>query len=254
MKSLLVLFAFLCLLGCSKEESPKPIDRTANLKGPGDSANDILSDSKFKYLTIEIGYVKGFAPTQAAISELVALLNRHAHKDKIDVTYKELASPNKDSLSIQEISDLEKENRTVYNDGETLGMYIYFSDASSEGDKPEENSVTLGAVYRNTSMVIYGATIKKLVSKSFLITDEEVEATTLSHEIGHLLGLVDLGSPSVNDHEDPIAENHCNIAGCLMRAELEFGSGVAKMLASRNGAPPAFDAACLEDLRANGGK
>src|SRR5690606_14366388 len=179
--SLLILFTSLCILGCSKDEVPRPIDRTANLKGPGDSANDILSDSKFKNMAIEIAYVNGFAPTETAVTEFVALLNQHAHKDNISISYKELASHNKDSLSIKEISDLETKNRTVYNNEDTLGLYIYFSDAFSDGDKPEENLVTLGAVYRNTSMVIYEATIRKLVSKSILISEGEVEARSEEH-------------------------------------------------------------------------
>lgn len=252
--SLLLLLVFLCTLGCSKDDAPSPIDRTANLKGPGDSANDILSNSKFKNMAIEIAYVNGFAPTEAAVSEFVALLKQHAHKDNISITYKELASPNKDSLSIKEISDLETEHRTVYNNGGTIGLYIYFSDAFSDGDKPDENLVTLGAVYRNTSMVIYEATIRKLVSKSILISASEVEAATLSHEAGHLFGLVNIGSPSVNDHQDPEAESHCIIAGCLMRAELQFGGGMAKMLAAKNGTTPGFGVECLRDLRANGGR
>ena len=252
--SLLLLIALLCTLGCSKDEAPKPVDRTANLKGPGASANDILSDSKYKNMEIEIAYVNGFAPTEAAISEFVALLNQHAHKDNIGLTYKELASPYKDSLSIKEISDLETKNRTVYTNGDTLGLYIYFSDASSDSDKPDENLVTLGAVYRNTSMVIYEATIRKLASRSILISTEEVEAATLSHEAGHLLGLVNIGSPSVNDHQDPEADSHCNIPGCLMRAELQFGSGMAKMLTAKNGNTAGFGVECLRDLRANGGR
>ena len=252
--ALLLLFAFLCTLGCSRDEAPKPIDRTANLKSPGASANDILSDSKFKNMAIEIAYVSGFAPTETAVSEFIALLNQHAHKDNISITYKELASPNKDSLSIAEISDLETKNRTVYNNGDSLGLYIYFSDASSDSDKLEENMVTLGAVYRNTSMVIYEATIRKLASKSILISIDEVEAATLSHEAGHLFGLVNIGSPSVNDHHDPDAESHCNIPGCLMRAELQFGGGMAKILTAKNGRTPGFGVECMRDLRANGGR
>lgn len=251
---LLVLLVCICTLGCSKDEAPRSIDRTANLKGPGDSANDILSDSKFKNMVIEIAYVEGFAPTESAVSQFVALLNQHIYKDNISITYKELTSPNKDNLSIKEIADLETKNRTVYNSEDTIGLYIYFSDAISDSDELDKNLVTLGAVYRNTSMVIYEATIRKLASKSLLISVDEVEAATLSHEAGHLFGLVNLGSPSINDHQDPDAESHCNIAGCLMRAELQFGGGMAKMLTAKNGATPGFEAECLRDLRANGGK
>ncbi|RTE52721.1 hypothetical protein EHW67_13670 [Arenibacter aquaticus] len=255
--SFVLLLTLTLFLGCSKENSDdntQTVNRSANLLGPGDSANDILSDNKFKNMLIEIAYVKGYAPTETAISNFVEQLNERIHKDDISLVYKELPSPEKDSLSVSEISDLEKENRTVYNDGDTLGLYIYFTDASSEDDNPEEDLVTLGAVYRNTSMVIYEATIRKLASRSSLITNSTVETATLNHEAGHLFGLVDLGTTPVNDHQDPDAKSHCNEENCLMRAELQFGWGMAKMLTSKNGATPSFGVECIRDLQSNGGK
>jgi len=255
--SILLFLTFALILGCSKDSNESEtlkVDKTANLKSPGDSANDLLSDSKFKNLVIEIGYVTNFGPTETAISNFVDLLNDRAHKDNISIIYKELDSPEKDSLSIEEISDLEKENRTIFNNGDTLGLYIYFTDAPSNDDKPEEDLVTLGAVYRNTSMVIYEATIRKLAARSTLINNSTVESATLNHEAGHLFGLVELGTPSVNEHQDPEAKSHCNVQNCLMRAELQFGWGMAKMLTSKNGAIPSFGVECILDLQANGGK
>ncbi|MCK0189788.1 hypothetical protein [Arenibacter sp. F20364] len=254
--SILLLLPLFLFLGCSKDnnENGTQVDKTANLKGPGDSANELLSSSKFKNLLIEIGYVTNYAPTEMAVSNFVELLNERAHKDNISITYKELDSPKKDSLTIDEIFDLEKENRTVYNDGDTLGLYIYFTDASASDDNPDEDLVTLGAVYRNTSMVIYEATIRKLAAKSSLISNSTVEAATLNHEAGHLFGLVNLGTPAVNEHEDPDAKSHCDEQNCLMRAELQFGWGMAKMLTAKNGAIPSFGTECLLDLQANGGK
>jgi hypothetical protein len=259
---LLLILTFTIIIGCSKdsnESSSLKVDKTANLKGPGDSDTDILSDVKFKNLLIEIAYVRGYAPTESAISDFTSLLNQRIYKDDISIVYKELASPEKDSLTIDEIADLETDNRTVYNDGDTLGLYIYFTDASASDDNPDEDLVTLGAVYRNTSMVIYEATIRKLASKSTLIGNSTVEAATLGHEVGHLFGLVNLGTgenvdKSVNEHEDPDAKSHCNEQNCLMRAELQFGWGMAKMLTAKNGAIPGFGTECLLDLQANGGR
>ena len=255
--SILLFLTFALILGCSKDSNESDalkVDKTANLKGPGDSANEFLSDSKFKNLAIEIGYVTNFKPTEAAISSFLDLINARAHKDNISIIYKELDSPKKDSLTVEEIADLEKENRTIYNNGDTLGLYIYFTDAASSTDDPEEDLVTLGAVFRNTSMVIYEATIRKLAARSTLITNSTVESATLNHEAGHLFGLVDLGTPSVIDHQDPDAKSHCNLQNCLMRAELQFGWGMAKMLTSKNGAIPNFGVECIKDLQANGGK
>ncbi len=265
MKKVYILFLGLILVAaCSKSSdgpggSPSdPFDKSANLLATGDSANDILSNNTFTKLLIEIGYVTGFQPSAAAMNNFQAFIQARTFKQDIEIHYLELPSPNESDLTLQEIADLESENRTAYNDGSTLAMYIYFADAPSDTDDPQEGTVTLGAVYRNTSMVIYETTARGLALNNSQISIEDVETAALNHEFGHLLGLVDLGSPPVNAHEDTNAEHHCDIDGCLMRAELEFGGGLLglmnKRISSGKAAVPGLDSECILDLQANGGQ
>ncbi|MDC6404910.1 MULTISPECIES: hypothetical protein [Maribacter] len=282
--SLLVL---IILLGSCSKDTTEPdvrIDKTLNLKGTGDSANDILSNDTYDKLQIEIAYVSGLRPSATAISDFTKFLRLHTFKEDIEFIYQELESPNEENLTLQEIADLESENRTAYNNGSTLAVYIYFSDAPAEDDEPEEGLVTLGAVYRNTSMIIHEATIRRLAAQSILVSNADVEAATLNHEFGHLFGLVDLGTPALSDHEDTAAENHCNVDGCLMRAELQFtlsgksilepknstyaanlnpacvlsGTTVMSLLqpskTGRSVEIPGLDAACIEDIQGNGAR
>ncbi len=280
--SFLTLMFCILILACSKsddteEPKAKEVDKTANLQATGDSANDILSNTNFDKILIEIAHVSSFRPTAPTIDQFTDFLRQHTFKEDIEVQYLQLDSPDEEDLTLQEIADLETENRTAYNDGKTLAIYIYFADAPSDGDDMSEGLVTLGAVYRNTSMVIYENTVRRLASQSTAITISDVESATLNHEFGHLFGLVNLGSPAVNDHEDPDAGRHCNIEGCLMRAELQFGgttgksstiqnelkstcnlSGttVLKLLQSKTGKSNtvALDSECVLDLQANGGR
>lgn len=283
----LIASCLMLTFACSKksEETPEeiaiPVDKSANLLAAGDSANDILSNDEFTKMKVEIAYVTGFRPTQEAMDEFVTYLKMHTFKENIEMVFNELPSPEEETLTIQEIADLESENRTVYNNGETLGVYIYFADAPSDGNNEDEGLVTLGAVYRNTTMVIHEVTIRELAGRSILISDADVEAATINHEFGHLFGLVNLGTTPVNDHEDAEAENHCNVPGCLMRAELQFGgpSGKSSGLIAKNelksscslsgksvmqmlekntakglvNAVP-LDAECILDLQSNGGR
>ncbi len=303
--TIFILFLGL-MLGCSSDsdddspEKPKAVDKTANLQGTGDSAHDLLSNDKFTKLKVEIAYVDGFQPTQEAMDGFVAYLKKRTFKEVVDIEYNKLESPNEESLTLDEISDLESDNRTLYNDGDTLAVYIYFSDAPADGDDEDEGLVTLGAVYRNTSMIIHEVTVRKLADQSIFISDADVESSTLNHEFGHLFGLVNLGTETVNDHEDvqkdddgetildsegkPQGNSHCNVKGCLMRAELQFGgpsnkskSAYAKsetglkagcMLSGKSvlsmlevqaakgplSAAPGLDNECLLDLASNGGR
>ncbi|MBT8280663.1 MAG: hypothetical protein KJO16_03725 [Muriicola sp.] len=258
------LIGLFLLAACTKDSNgpggndPDPIDKSANLLATGDSANDILTNDTFTTLLIEIGYVTGFQPSAEAMNNFQAFLQARTFKQDIQVQYLELPSPNENDLSLQEIADLESENRTAFNEGSTLAIYIYFADAPADTDDPQEGTVTLGAVYRNTSMVIYESTVRELGVNNSQITIADVETAALNHEFGHLLGLVDLGSPPVNAHEDPNAEHHCDINGCLMRAELQFGGGLLGMMNKRistgKAAVPGLDDECIADLQANGGK
>jgi hypothetical protein len=263
---------------CSKEEpQPKEINKTPNLQTTGDSANDILSNTNFDKILIEIAHVSDFRPREQTITQFTDFLRQYTFKQDIAVQYLELESPDEEDLTLEEISDLEIENRTAYNDGKTLAIYIYFADAPSEGDDTSEGLVTVGAVYRNTSMIIYENTIRRLASQNSSISVADVESATLNHEFGHLFGLVNLGSISVNDHEDLEAPNHCNVVGCLMRAELQLGRGAGKSSIDNNGLKSicnlsgntmmrllqsktsksntvALDPECVLDLKANGGR
>ncbi|NNC34736.1 MAG: hypothetical protein HKO09_07665 [Croceitalea sp.] len=240
------------------DDTPVVVDKSANLLATGASANDLLSNTNFDKLLIEIAFVEDFRPTSEAMDNFENYLRERTFKTNIDVEYKSLPPTGETELTLQQVAELESENRSAYNDGSTLAIYIFFADAPAEGDDLSEGLVTLGAVYRNTSMVIYEKTVKTLAGRSLTITTADVETAVLNHEFGHLFGLVNLGTPSVNAHEDAEAQNHCNVDGCLMRAELEFGDGIMSMLekrASRGAAVvPDIDAECILDLQNSGGR
>lgn len=264
----LILAAFITLYSCSKDssgggtEEPPKINKTPNLQGTGDSANDLLANNTFSKLLIEIAYVEGFRPTARTEADVIEFLKEVTFKQDVQIIYKSLPSPKKTSLSLKEVDELEQENRTVYNTEDTIAVYIFFADAPSDSDSPNGNTGTLGAVYRNTSMVIYESTVRKLANSSVLISLATAETATMHHEFGHLFGLVNLGSSMVNPHESRSensegvveGDSHCDIDGCLMNAQLEFGSGMRKMLVGKNGAVPELDAECRLDLQANGGR
>ena len=266
----MVLLFLTVIISCSKDSNdtsdPNTVNQSANYKTTGDSANDILSNTTFDKLLIEIAYVSGYRPTAIAMTDFVTFLKQYTYKEDIEIIYNELPSPNEEKLTLEEINDLEKKNRTAFNDGSTLAIFIYFADAPSEEDVEEEDLVTLGAVYWNTSMVIYEETIRNLAAKSSAVDVDDVETATMNHEFGHLMGLVNLGTAPVNDHEgtttdddnNTIGDNHCTVEDCLMRAELQFGPSMKKLLEKRAAkglvSIPDLGPECLMDLQANGGR
>lgn len=240
------------------EEEPDPIDRSGNLLAAGESAEDLLANTNFDAIRIQIGFVSGLRPTDEALNNIRQFLLERTFKTDISFEFLQLASPGEESLTLQEIATLENENRTAYNEGRTLAIYIYFADAPAEGDDLDGGTITLGAVYRNTSMVVHASTLRHISGRSLLISTADVETATLGHEFGHLFGLVDLTTPEVTPHEDTEAANHCNVEGCLMQAKLEFTASAKAWIETRTAKDaalvPELDAACIQDLQAIGGR
>ncbi|MGI8601296.1 MAG: hypothetical protein ACR2KB_18720 [Chitinophagaceae bacterium] len=72
-------------------------------------------------------------------------------------------------------------------------------------------------------------------------------STLFQQEFGHLLGLVDQGTPMQQPHKDHENGSHCDNPSCLMYYAVEYPSGPANI-------SPVLDAHCIADLKANGGK
>lgn len=248
------ILLLLLLAGCSKDptdDGGSSVNKSANLRSLGASANELLSDEKFTSINIEIVYVSGYEPEQSTLDNLIDYLEKRIYKpDGIKISKRAVPSSNEAPFEIEEIVAIEAEERLTYNAGDEIAVFIYFADGSNEGDT--DSKVILGSAYRNTSMVIYGKTVKKIANRMNSTDKGIVESTVVNHEFGHLFGLVDVGTAMQTNHEDPDSNAHCNVSGCLMNANLEFGSGVVDVL-DNNGVPP-MDDFCIMDLRANGGR
>lgn len=72
------------------------------------------------------------------------------------------------------------------------------------------------------------------------------------HELGHVVGLVDLGTPMQEPHRDPDGSHHCDEESCLMWRSHD-GSNLLEHVRGRierDEVELGFDAACLTDLAA----
>jgi hypothetical protein len=249
----LFLVLLLIFIGCSKDDvnTPAGIDKGANLKSLGFSANELVSDEKFTSLKIEVVYVTGFQPTQTSLDNLKTFLENRTHKpDGISITTRAVASSNKAPFDIDEIAQIEADERIAYNAGDEIAVYIYIADGSSENDT--DTKTVLGTSFRNTSMVIYGKTIQFLANHTNNLDRSTVESTVLNHEFGHLFGLVNMGTTMQTNHEDTESNGHCSVTNCLMAASFQFGGSMMNVF--DNNTIPVLDDLCIGDLQANGGR
>ncbi|HSI69324.1 MAG TPA: hypothetical protein VK941_03760, partial [Gillisia sp.] len=186
-----LLLVFLAFASCTTEDPGQGgngIDKSANLKTLGTSANDLLSSEKFTSMRVELVYVTGYEPSQRTVDNLKSFLQQRTHKpDGFTIFKRAVASSGKAPFSIQEIADIESEERTAFNAGDEIAVYIYFADGSNENDT--STKIVLGSAFRNTSMVIYGETVKSISNRLNAPDKSTVESTVVNHEFGHLFGL-----------------------------------------------------------------
>jgi hypothetical protein len=235
------------LLGCNKTSiedltSPEALHNRA----VGASANELLSSNKYKSLVIEVQYMTGFAPDPAALNHLQNFLATHLNKPNgITIVTKEIAASSNTTLGLNDIVNLEKEHRSQFSGGDKIAVYILYTNGSYT------NNNVLGVAYRNTSAAIFGKKIHDNSGGIGQASRTKLEATVLEHELAHLLGLVDIGSPMQTPHKDAANGNHCNNNNCLMYYASET-TDILGFLVTGN--IPSLDANCVNDLRANGGK
>ncbi|WP_299246718.1 hypothetical protein [uncultured Aquimarina sp.] len=248
----ILLFTSLLLVGCSDDDENTFVadNQSPNGQPLGTSANDLLSDTNFKGLTVEIVSVQGFEPTTTAINTFRNFLEERLFKpDGITINQRSVPSSGLAPFTIEKVKQIETTTRTEFNEGDEIKVYIYFADGTNDSD--EGVRVTLGTAYLNTSIVIYESTLRNLSSNPNAPMLSTVEAAALNHEFAHLLGLINIGTSLQSQHEDTESRGHCNVQSCLMEAAIEFETGMMSML--DNGVPK-LDALCIADLQANGGR
>lgn len=247
LKILLFVCCVTTLVHCKKDDAPFNNNSNAseNNKSIGESAMDLLSGQKFDELLIEIQYMPDMRPTSGAVDNLFDFLSNRLNKENIRVTYKEIVSGGKNAYTIDDVRSIEEANRESFNSGGEIATYFLFLDA--EYSTPN----VLGIAYRNTSMALFESTLKENSGGLFRPSLTTLETTVLEHEFGHILGLVNNGSPLQSDHQDEEHGKHCDVEDCLMYYAVETTDFVSNL---SGGNIPNLDAQCLADLKANGGK
>jgi hypothetical protein len=223
---------------------------------------DYIRSNRYSKLVFEIDSVEGQEPhsaIQTRIPERFAeLLDKPGG---VEVIFDDTL-PTHGSDFAWSNADLDQITRSSFDgdpDSDTVAIHITYLDGHSGGDG--DNGVILGVAWGWLQVVMYKETIENSCGGLGLIgalnerACAEAEFAILSHEIGHVLGLVDNGLPMVDDHRDPETEHgaHDFDQNCVMYWAYE-GQGLfdqigARLLAGNDDSLP-FCQHCLDDLAA----
>ncbi|HZX59747.1 MAG TPA: hypothetical protein VFE54_13515 [Mucilaginibacter sp.] len=234
------LVSFLFFSGACKKEQ---VEGRFDYQTLGSSANDLLSSSRYPSLQIEIQYMPGYATDTSTLNKLTAFLNSRTNKPGgISIIQEEVMASGLSVYSLNNIVSLERANRRLFTRNNVISVHVLITNGYYS------NNDVLAISYWNTSFCIFGKSLDDNTGQANEVSRSILLTTLLEHEFGHLMGLVDQGSPMQTDHRDATNGAHCSNPDCLMYYNVEAGFTDALS------AVPAFDANCIADLRANGGK
>ncbi len=219
--------------------------------GPGDLAGDYVKSTYSKIL-LELDIIGEATPHPQALSEFKTVLEQALGKT-ITIRQEKAATGKGGSnpaYSFAEIRDLESKHRSSYTGDDTAVLYMLYVDGTNV-----ENADTLGAAYQGSSTVMFKG---KLTASSRGPNDlpvstkpdiRYVERAVLVHEFGHILGLVNTGTPMTTPHEDPGHPGHSNNQRSVMYWAVET-SQISTVFTRGTDIPYQFDSNDLADLRA----
>lgn len=130
-------------------------------------------------------------------------------------------------------------------------FHVIFLDGYFEDSDGETRDTVLGVSFGGTSVI---AMFKPVIegAASLDVTRRFVEQTTLVHEFGHAVGLVNNGVALTAEHHDAENGAHCTDDACVMYYAIETPSDVAAFVQQyvTTGSTVLFGDDCLADAQA----
>ena len=204
----------------------------------------ILGGTDYTEINIEIDYVQGRKPSQAAIDHLVNLMKQVAPTKKVTVSGGNMIGAQGGSYTgeaIEAIGDKLRDEKSVKP---KASIWVGYLDGQMEGAAGVAVSGTICAVFMDTVSGLPFPPSTKLA----------IEKTILVQEVFHLLGLVNIGYTSPRPHEDKEHPKHSKNPKSVMYWALMTQSNIIEFITNGGSPPTNFDADDLADLKdlANG--
>jgi predicted Zn-dependent protease len=210
-------------------------------------------------LTIEVDYVAGKQPSTSASDTLVTGLNKVLSKPSgIRVQLDQLLTPvgSTGVWTSEQLHALAAETFDNNAGDDSVSMHALFVDGRYEKDT--QHSRVLGLAWGNRHVVVFVDNVT--ASCSALRPKWLAQAAcdlaiigTWTHEIGHVIGLVNNGLTPHSAHEDHEHHHHCNNPECVMHWTIEseaLTSILVDRLLGGQDTPLGFDQSCQADIAA----
>ncbi len=218
---------------------------------------DYVRNQGFSRLLIELDTAPGLSPRAGVISDVTDLLNDVIDKpggimvitDETDVPSADAYGDNDGVWTFSELQQLARERANISLRNGEIDIHTMWLDGVYE------NENVLGVAWGQRFLAMFADRIAQTCNVPAVgtVLCPLAEATIWTHEIGHVIGLVDNGIPMVNDHRDPDHGKHDVSDESVMYWTYD-GVGVMDVLQARilgnNEEVIPWGAECLNDLEA----
>lgn len=220
--SWMVLFHSLPLVNPEANFVIPPIAKAA-------TPHDFLTDEVYKDLVIEVVYIHGADPDRNALEYLLAKVTKLCHKRNVTIVVHGVGPEAILSMLWDPslLDHFEQQTRIFHTTTTRLALYIAYLPGISA---PPDNWA--GVTTHSDAFFI----------ARWAVNEGLEERATLMHEFGHILGLVNVGTPMGFKHDDKEHPPHCT-GHCAMWWQTD---GQAQS--------DEFDEMCLFDLHQAGGR
>jgi hypothetical protein len=226
---------------------------------------EVIGGAPWTDLVVEVDYAPGHAPGEAATTHLVDELRSVTGKTNVVLDAQQtLNDTSGKTWTAQDLIALEAATRRHPHAAPHALLHVLYVSGSYNASGDVAGVTISGPVLGPVTIFL-----DKLRSSSCIPTPlggiglpvdqpsqalDALESSTLLHEVGHAMGLVDNGLPMVKPHEDKDHPGHSPDAKSVMYWQLDTCSGLRQALLQDGSVPAAFDGDDLADMRSVGGR
>lgn len=217
----------------------------------------VVGGAPFTGLVVEVDHAPGYRPSEEAIAHLVATLKNVTSKQTVAVVVGEELSGAADATwTSEELVQLEIDTRDTAHAAPTAVLHVLYPAGAFEREGVAGVTVS-GPVIGPVVVFLdalreVGTPLAPLPNPQPAVT--VLERSTLLHEAGHAMGLVNNGLDQVRDREDKEHAGHSSNPRSVMYWRVETVNGLREILLRDGAVPDRFDADDLADLRSAGGR